>query len=187
MPAAMDAGGDRVLILGAAGRVGAPLRDRAAPRASAPRGQQTGRARRRPPPQRQAVRPHKLHPQLERGRHEQSNTHEPPPPQDFHTFNTLYRDNPRATVVGFTHASGQIPHTASARYPPCLAGPLYPQGLPIWGEDELEAVVARQGVTRAVLAYRRAGGRAGRAGEGGRAWLGRKLRPPRRRCACRLS
>ncbi|GBF90254.1 hypothetical protein Rsub_03387 [Raphidocelis subcapitata] len=74
--------------------------------------------------------------------------------RDYHTFNTLYRASAGPdTVVGFTHAASQIPVIASTRYPPSLAGPRYPRGLPIWGEGELEAVVAREGVTRAVLAY----------------------------------
>lgn len=49
-----------------------------------------------------------------------------PPSQDYHTFNTLFRDGPlqSVTVVGFTHA--QIPHIESSRYPACLAGPKYP-------------------------------------------------------------
>lgn len=59
--------------------------------------------------------------------------------RDYHLFNTKYRDEPSVEVVGFTHA--QIPHIESSRYPAALAGPLYPEGLPIWPQSQLEAVI----------------------------------------------
>lgn len=71
--------------------------------------------------------------------------------RDYHLFNTKYRDEPSVEVVGFTHA--QIPHIASSRYPAALAGPLYPEGLPIWPQSQLEAVVTEQHIDAAVLAY----------------------------------
>lgn len=117
--------------------------------------------------------------------------------RDYHTFNTEYRDNPSAHVVGFTHAqvldcldgsrthkhtpsplvttlvawhrhtpptpthppnvnTKQIPHIESSRYPPelCGHGALYPRGLPIWPESQLETVIAEQHVDSVVLAYR---------------------------------
>lgn len=45
--------------------------------------------------------------------------------RDFHTVNTLYRNDPSHEVVAFTAA--QIPGIAGRRYPPGLAGPLYPR------------------------------------------------------------
>lgn len=46
--------------------------------------------------------------------------------RDFHNFTVVYRDDPTATVVGFTAA--QIPGIAGRRYPAALAGPRYPSG-----------------------------------------------------------
>ena len=71
--------------------------------------------------------------------------------RDFHVFNTVYRDDPSVTVVAFT--AQQIPHIDDRRYPAELAGPAYPAGIPILPEDELEEIIAREGVTRCVMAY----------------------------------
>ncbi|HSW30072.1 MAG TPA: cyclic 2,3-diphosphoglycerate synthase [Longimicrobiales bacterium] len=71
--------------------------------------------------------------------------------RDFHVFNTVYRDDPSVRVVAFT--AQQIPHIDGRRYPPELAGPLYPEGIPIRPEDELEDLIASEGVTRCVMAY----------------------------------
>ena len=71
--------------------------------------------------------------------------------RDFHVFNTAYRDDPRFRVVAFT--AQQIPHIDDRRYPPELAGSRYPQGIPIRPEDDLEAIIADEGVTRCVMAY----------------------------------
>lgn len=71
--------------------------------------------------------------------------------RDFHVFNMAYRDDPRSRVVAFT--AQQIPHIENRRYPPELAGPRYPDGIPIVPEEELETVIARENVTRCVMAY----------------------------------
>jgi len=71
--------------------------------------------------------------------------------RDFHVFNTAYRDDPRSTVVAFT--AQQIPHIENRRFPPELAGPRYPEGIPIRPEDDLEAIIAVEEVTRCVMAY----------------------------------
>ncbi|HEY5617784.1 MAG TPA: cyclic 2,3-diphosphoglycerate synthase [Vicinamibacterales bacterium] len=71
--------------------------------------------------------------------------------RDFHNFNVVYRDDTRYEVVGFTAA--QIPNIADRRYPPELAGPLYPQGVPIFREDELAALVERFEVRQVVFSY----------------------------------
>jgi predicted GTPase len=71
--------------------------------------------------------------------------------RDFHDFNVVFRDDPRSEVVAFTAA--QIPHIAGRRYPASLAGPLYPGGIPILPEDQLEAVCREQRVERVVFAY----------------------------------
>jgi predicted GTPase len=71
--------------------------------------------------------------------------------RDFHDFNTVFRDDPAARVVAFTAA--QIPGIERRRYPPELAGPNYPEGIPILPESELEAICRREGVDEVVFAY----------------------------------
>lgn len=71
--------------------------------------------------------------------------------RDFHNFNVVYRDDTRYDVVGFTAA--QIPNIAGRRYPPDLAGPLYPGGIPIFSEDDLAALVERLEVRQVVFSY----------------------------------
>ena len=55
--------------------------------------------------------------------------------RDFHNFNTYYRDNPDYRVVAFT--AFQIPNIAGRSYPAELAGEGYPDGIPIFPEEEL--------------------------------------------------
>src|SRR6187399_162485 len=56
--------------------------------------------------------------------------------RDFHNFNLVYRDRPEYEVVAFT--ATQIPNIDGRRYPPELAGSLYPDGIPILPESALE-------------------------------------------------
>jgi predicted GTPase len=71
--------------------------------------------------------------------------------RDFHDFNTVFREDTSVRVVAFTAA--QIPGIADRVYPPSLAGPLYPNGIPIVSEPELAEIVAREGVDTVVLSY----------------------------------
>ncbi|HXK23595.1 MAG TPA: GTP-binding protein [Myxococcota bacterium] len=71
--------------------------------------------------------------------------------RDFHDFNVVHRDDPSVEVVAFT--ATQIPGISGRRYPPELAGPLYPHGIPIEPEEELEALCRRERVARVVFAY----------------------------------
>ncbi len=71
--------------------------------------------------------------------------------RDFHNFNTYFRDNPRYEVVAFT--ATQIPNIEGRRYPPALAGDLYPQGIPIYPEAELPELIERFEVGQVVFAY----------------------------------
>jgi predicted GTPase len=71
--------------------------------------------------------------------------------RDFHNFNTLYRDNSDYRVVGFT--ATQIPDIADRRYPPDLAGALYPEGIPIFAEEELEKLIADLDVDHVLFSY----------------------------------
>ena len=71
--------------------------------------------------------------------------------RDFHNFNVAYRDDPSTEVVAFT--ATQIPDIEDRTYPPELAGPRYPRGIPIVAESELESLIDREAVTRVVFAY----------------------------------
>ncbi len=71
--------------------------------------------------------------------------------RDFHNFNLLYRGNAAYEVVAFTAA--QIPNIAGRAYPPSLAGPDYPSGIPIVAESELADLVRRERVAEVVLSY----------------------------------
>ncbi len=71
--------------------------------------------------------------------------------RDFHTFNTLFREDDRYEVVAFT--AQQIPHIEDRRYPPLLSGALYPEGIPIESEDDLESLIGDRAIDRCVLAY----------------------------------
>jgi predicted GTPase len=71
--------------------------------------------------------------------------------RDFHNFNTLYRANPDFEVVGFT--ATQIPDIDDRRYPPQLAGPGYPDGIPIRPEDQLERLIADHAVDLVLFSY----------------------------------
>jgi predicted GTPase len=71
--------------------------------------------------------------------------------RDFHNFNLYFRGNEAAEVVGFT--ATQIPNIDGRQYPPELAGDLYPNGLPIFPEDDMEQIIADHKVDEVVLAY----------------------------------
>ncbi len=71
--------------------------------------------------------------------------------RDFHDFNMLYRSDRTVEVVAFTAA--QIPGIAGRRYPPALAGPLYPDGIPILDEARLAETIREMNVARVVFAY----------------------------------
>jgi predicted GTPase len=71
--------------------------------------------------------------------------------RDFHDFNTVYREDPSVRVVAFT--ATQIPGIADRVYPASLAGPLYPDGIPIRPEEELVDIVRAEEVDEVVLSY----------------------------------
>lgn len=71
--------------------------------------------------------------------------------RDFHNFNTNFRDNPDYKVVAFT--ATQIPDIEGRVYPPELAGSLYPNGIPIKAEEELEALIEKFAVNEVVFSY----------------------------------
>jgi predicted GTPase len=71
--------------------------------------------------------------------------------RDFHNFNTFFRGNEQYEVVAFT--ATQIPHIDERKYPAVLAGKLYPDGIPIHPEEELEELVKAHDVDQVVFAY----------------------------------
>ena len=71
--------------------------------------------------------------------------------RDFHNFNVFFRDKEEYSVVAFT--ATQIPHITGRMYPPSLAGKLYPDGIPILREDDLDQIIANDGVDLVVFSY----------------------------------
>jgi predicted GTPase len=71
--------------------------------------------------------------------------------RDFHDFNMAFRDREDCEVVAFT--ATQIPNIDDRRYPPSLAGPLYPEGIPIFPESELADLIRDLGVDEVIFAY----------------------------------
>ena len=71
--------------------------------------------------------------------------------RDFHNFNVCYRTDPAHRVVAFT--ATQIPDIADRTYPPELAGDLYPNGVPIVPEEQLETLISEEGVEVVMFAY----------------------------------
>ena len=71
--------------------------------------------------------------------------------RDFHLFNCCYRDNPDFDVVAFT--ATQIPHIDDRRYPTALAGSLYPDGISIHQEEDLDELLAGNHIDEVIFAY----------------------------------
>ncbi len=71
--------------------------------------------------------------------------------RDFHNFNVCYRDNENYNVIAFTAA--QIPDIDGKIYPAELAGKLYPQGIPIYAEEELTSLIKEHKVDECVFSY----------------------------------
>lgn len=71
--------------------------------------------------------------------------------RDFHNFNMAYRDNEAAHVVAFTAA--QIPDIAGRKYPAALAGALYPDGIPIYPQEDLDQLIRDNDVDECVFSY----------------------------------
>ncbi len=71
--------------------------------------------------------------------------------RDFHNFNVYFRNNDEYEVVAFT--ATQIPGIEKREYPPKLAGSNYPQGIPIYSEEEIPKLIREYGVDEVVFAY----------------------------------
>ena len=71
--------------------------------------------------------------------------------RDFHNFNVYYRENEDYEIVSFT--ATQIPDIAGRKYPPELSGKLYPNGIPIYPEDDLIKLIKENDIDEVVFAY----------------------------------
>lgn len=71
--------------------------------------------------------------------------------RDFHNFNTYFRGNPDYRVAAFT--ATQIPDIEGRVYPPELAGKDYPEGIPIFAEEELPQLIKKYEADQVVFAY----------------------------------
>ena len=71
--------------------------------------------------------------------------------RDFHNFNVFFRDNPNYQVVAFT--ATQIPDIEGRTYPAQLAGSLYPEGIPIFAEEDLVDLIAEKQAEQVIFAY----------------------------------
>lgn len=71
--------------------------------------------------------------------------------RDFHNFNVYFRKKEEFKVVAFTAA--QIPFITDRVYPPELAGPFYPDGIPICSEVELMELIRKYRVDLVVFSY----------------------------------
>ena len=71
--------------------------------------------------------------------------------RDFHNFNIYFRDNTRYRVIGFTAA--QIPDIEGRLYPPELSGDLYPEGIPIYPEEQLTDLIQEHKADLVAFSY----------------------------------
>jgi len=71
--------------------------------------------------------------------------------RDFHNFNVIFRNQPEFQVVAFT--ANQIPDIDGRLYPPELAGTLYPSGIPILNENDMETIIRTENVDAVVFSY----------------------------------
>lgn len=71
--------------------------------------------------------------------------------RDFHNFNTRYRGKEEYNVVAFTAA--QIPDIDDRKYPAELAGDLYPEGIPIYSQQNLSELIKDLDVDLCAFSY----------------------------------
>jgi predicted GTPase len=71
--------------------------------------------------------------------------------RDFHNFNVFFRNNPDYEIVAFT--ATQIPDIEGRTYPKELAGKLYPNGIPIFAENDLLKLIREKNIEQVIFAY----------------------------------
>jgi len=71
--------------------------------------------------------------------------------RDFHNYNVYFKDNEDYEIIAFT--ATQIPDIHNRIFPPELAGKLYPKGIPIYPEDNIEKLIKNHDIDMVVFAY----------------------------------
>jgi predicted GTPase len=71
--------------------------------------------------------------------------------RDFHNFNVFFKDNENYCVRAFT--ATQIPDIEDRKYPAELAGKLYPEGIPIYPEEDLKKLIKESGISEIYFSY----------------------------------
>jgi predicted GTPase len=71
--------------------------------------------------------------------------------RDFHNFNTVFRKAADYEVVGFT--ATQIPNIAARTYPHELSGSVYPNGIRIYAQEDLDSLITSLAVDEVVFSY----------------------------------
>ncbi|MCC7552077.1 GTPase [Candidatus Micrarchaeota archaeon] len=71
--------------------------------------------------------------------------------RDFHNFNVLFKDNNEYEVICFT--ATQIPGIDGRKYPKILSGKMYPKGIPIYPEQDLEKLIKKYKIDECILSY----------------------------------
>ncbi len=71
--------------------------------------------------------------------------------RDFHNFNVYFRNNPVYEVVAFT--ATQIPNIDGRKYPPVLSGKYYPDGIPIYSEEDIDMLIKEHEVSQVIFSY----------------------------------
>jgi predicted GTPase len=71
--------------------------------------------------------------------------------RDFHNFNIYFRDNSRYKVIAFT--ATQIPNIEGRLYPPELSGNFYPDGIPIYPEEQLAELIRQHKIDLVAFSY----------------------------------
>lgn len=71
--------------------------------------------------------------------------------RDFHNFNVYFKNNPHYNIVAFT--ATQIPGIEGRSFPPELAGEFYPDGIPIYSDTELAALIRDNKVDIVAFSY----------------------------------
>ena len=71
--------------------------------------------------------------------------------RDFHNFLTFYKNSKDYRVVAFT--ATQIPGIQKRKFPSKLAGRKYPNGIPIYPEEDIASLIKKLKADEVVLAY----------------------------------
>ena len=69
--------------------------------------------------------------------------------RDFHNFNVYFRNNKQYQVVAFT--ATQIPDISGRKYPYELSGDLYPDGIPIYPENDLTRLIKEYDICKLTI------------------------------------